>query len=733
MKTQKNIISSGYYYIKPAANHILTVGRGIIKDSYTAILELVKNAYDADAENVAIKLIYNDDELTISIIDDGHGMSYDTVINKWMVPSTANKVKQKRSLGKKRPLQGRKGIGRYAASILGENLVLITTDKETLVTTKLSIDWRDFLSDSKYLEDVNILIESYKDPISIHGTELHVTGDKKWSDSDLDLLILSLKRMLSPYDEIDNDFNISLKIQCDESERFQDYEDIIKPLPILEYFHYRVFGTVKLLGIVDKKRDGFIANLTLENNRLKEPTSTPLIKEIFLQDGRAYCGDIDIDIRAFDLDSDIIIKDDRLSQEEAKKQLKELPGIAVIRDGFRVRPYGERNIDWLGLNQRRFNNPTMCLSVNQVAGFVTVLQEDESHLEEKATREGFKEDEHYEGLKEYIISSLSNLENLRYNFRRLNNPGGKKQKSITEKIGSISNYSKLNDRIDNLFSISNVSAEVVSKVKGIISEETKEKDVQLEEIKKTIAIYEGQVTLGKIMTVVMHEGRKPLNALKQHPKFISVWCKEFLELIEKEYATKNEVMINLTEKITDRLNDNKNQAEVFVNIFKKLEPLANSKRPPLKEFSLVKPIKDAFKLFEAEIIEHEIEYIVDGDLDAIFIGWEVDFYIVFANLIENSIFWLNNVNKKKISVNISEEDSSILIEYFDNGKGIDDEKIDTQNIFDPGYSTKIVGDITGTGLGLSIAGEALERNNASIKAVSNLDGANFIIKIIKNI
>ena len=420
MINEKQIIESGYYYIKPAANHILTVGKGIIKDSYTAILELVKNAYDADAENVYIKLIFRNGKVNISIDDDGHGMSYSVVTQKWMVPSTADKLRQKFSRYKKRALQGRKGIGRYAASILGDELFLQTTEKENLITTELLINWNDFTSDQKFLEEIDILIESYKQSNISPGTKLNIIGDKIWTDRELDELIISLKRLLSPFDEIETDFKIHLEISHEFSKKYHSFSEYIKPLPILEFYHYRVSGTIRLL------EDGkLMANLLLENKHLKNILPQEFQKEIIFENDEKYCGDISIDIRAFDLDENLLIKNDDISITEAKKQLKELPGIAVIREGFRVRPYGDRKVDWLGLNERRYNNPTTRLSSNQVAGYVSVLQEDESHLEEKATREGFKVDEYYEGLKQCILQSLTPLENLRYSFRKQHNKGGR--------------------------------------------------------------------------------------------------------------------------------------------------------------------------------------------------------------------------------------------------------------------------------------------------------------------
>lgn len=724
---QKKVIESGRFYIKPSASHILTIGKGIIKDFYTAILELVKNAYDADAEHVFIEIKLEDGSSKVHITDDGHGMTFDVVTQKWMVPSASDKARQRLSPYKKRTLQGRKGIGRYAASILGSDLFLHTTDKESLITTELLIDWDQFNNESAYLEDIDILIESFASENANPGTKLVIQGKNTWSEKELDELVVALRRLLSPLDEVDKDFKIQLKIEKANSEKYLDYSEDIKPLPILEYYHYRLHGTIKQTENLFGEKDRVVAYLTLENNNLVNSMPAKLEKEIVLSDDAKYCGEITIDIRAFDLDENPILKGGEISIEEAKKQLKELPGIAVIRKGFRVRPYGDKKVDWLSLNERRYNNPTMRLSVNQVAGFVGVQQEDESHLEEKATREGFKEDSYYDGLKQCIIQCLSEIETFRYKYRKLNLKGGRKAKNVTEQISNISNFEKLNSRLTTVLSAAHLPIQVSNQLKLIIEEESKAKEEELNDLQKTIAQYEGQVTLGKIMFVVLHEGRKPLHALGQHPKFIEEWSKEFRQLIKVNYKTLNEELAGLFDKIIDRLNDNKLQAEVFVNIFKKLEPLSNRKRPSKKVFDVSRPLSDAVKLFDFEFRERGIECEISGDVHSTVTGWEVDYFIAFANLIENSIYWTSTKDTKSITIKISNLDERVVIDYQDSGVGIDDTIIETQDIFDPGFSTKP----DGTGLGLSIAGEALARNNGKIRAVHSNEGANFIIEIYK--
>ena len=140
-------MSENAYKIRPAGRHLLTIGRDLIQDSYAAIVELVKNAYDADSESVEIhfkateKTSENvngnaEKRIEITVRDYGHGMSQDTVINKWMVPSTPDKLERRKS-PHGRIMQGRKGIGRYAASMLGSTLLLETVSKSADKTTVL--------------------------------------------------------------------------------------------------------------------------------------------------------------------------------------------------------------------------------------------------------------------------------------------------------------------------------------------------------------------------------------------------------------------------------------------------------------------------------------------------------------------------------------------------------------------------------------------------------------------
>ncbi|NQU38915.1 MAG: ATP-binding protein [Lentisphaerae bacterium] len=154
-ETEQNESDSGYFKIRPPSRLIRTIGSELIKDSQAAIIELVKNAYDADASRCEVELsVYSSAEkdglLKISVHDNGHGMDRDTVIGKWLVPATSSKLVQRVSPGG-RQMQGSKGIGRYAASLLGADLLMQTTTsqgEQTRPPSKPHLKQRHFPTES---------------------------------------------------------------------------------------------------------------------------------------------------------------------------------------------------------------------------------------------------------------------------------------------------------------------------------------------------------------------------------------------------------------------------------------------------------------------------------------------------------------------------------------------------------------------------------------------------------
>ncbi|MFH1097591.1 MAG: ATP-binding protein [Candidatus Desantisbacteria bacterium] len=180
---------------RPMARIIRTLGDELIKDAYAAVIELVKNGYDADARkvNIEFKHLYNPDKACIIISDDGHGMDYSTVIDRWMIPGTIDKVKRRIS-PQGRVMLGEKGIGRLAGSKLGKILTLETTDIEG-ETAIIMVDWSVFEKDT-FLDKIEFPVER-KTIAKKHGTELIIENIsiEEWDSKSIGILKKELTQL----------------------------------------------------------------------------------------------------------------------------------------------------------------------------------------------------------------------------------------------------------------------------------------------------------------------------------------------------------------------------------------------------------------------------------------------------------------------------------------------------------------------------------------------------------
>ncbi|CAI1036021.1 Globin-coupled histidine kinase [Serratia quinivorans] len=709
---------SGTYRIRPAGRHLLTIGRELIQDSYAAVVELVKNAYDADSPNVDICFKAKEDRMgyTVTVLDHGHGMSRDTVINKWMVPSTRDKLERKIS-PRGRVMQGRKGVGRYAASVLGSDLLLETVSTEREKTTAF-VEWKSFET-AEYLDDVEILVESQISDDST-GTLLTITGDveylAEWNKKQFDKLRFELKKLISPVGSVVSkeslDFEIRLRISGFTG--IPDIDEMVEPYPIFELFDYRISGIINSDG-----KGTLNCSLQKARNTIDENIPINLTKP-------TGCGDLTFDIRVYDRETDAIeslisrgLKDEYgnyVGKLQARQLLNESNGIGVYRNGFRIRPLGDADFDWLKLNEQRVQNPSLRIGSNQAIGYVLIQSEEQSSLIEKSARDGLRENSAYEQLKEITREVIGKLEERRFSYRR--------------KAGLSKPALKVERELERLFSFESLKKEIRKKLIGggmaesaageviaLITHEEEEKAKAAEDIRQAVATYQGQATLGKIINVILHEGRRPLSYFRNEVPRISRFRKKLTETGDQKNI---EEILGITQGV-------ESNAIVLSDLFKRLDPLAMGKRTARKNLNIKSEILSTFSIFRQEMKDKNIEYEVNGDDELIFSAWSQDIHAVFANLIDNSIFWMNEKSSfRKITVDIAEENGQLAyINFRDTGPGIEPSHISDGVIFEPQFSTKP----SGTGIGLAIAGEAAERNLLELKALESSTGAYFRLQI----
>ncbi len=401
---------SGLVSFRPHARLIRLLGDELISDEIMAVVELVKNGYDADARHIWIDLEHITDPANgcISIRDDGDGMDLFTLLHVWMEPATTHKRKRLRN--KERTHQGRvllgeKGVGRFAADKLGTELELVTRSKSSDQETVLQVFWHHFDNEDKYLEDVK---SSWREqepvifPDEQHGTLLTIRSPRMaWTQDTVSRLYNGLSRLVSPFAE---KTGFVIEISCPEFPQVQG--KVVNRL--LETSPYHVSGCIDAEGrfIPDNQQEQPVDLRALCSGHFLLPSGekrTPL------------CGPFEIALHIWDLD---IQPGKGTGIDKARRDvIRSFCGVSIYRDGFRVWPYGERDDDWLELNQRRVNNPTLRVSNNQIIGFIEITHDDNPELKDRTSREGLIDTPAFFDLKALGLAVLSLLEAERFNQR----------------------------------------------------------------------------------------------------------------------------------------------------------------------------------------------------------------------------------------------------------------------------------------------------------------------------
>jgi hypothetical protein len=356
---------------KPRARIMLQLGDQLIKNESIALLELIKNSYDADARTATV-VMCNIDNLrtgTITIEDDGIGMDMDIIKNVWMEPSSDYKAiifndKQRTEKFKRLPL-GEKGIGRFGAHKLGNTIELITR-MEGKHEIYVNIDWSDF-EKSKYLKDVKIDLYERKPLIFTEhktGTRIIVKNLKEtWNRGMARDIYRSVNSLCSPFSE-PRSFRVSLDL-CEHSDWL---EGLLSWKEIKKHALYNVRCT-----IANDEIKKFTYEFTPWPNMTKLEPRTVTEEDKYFQKikkmvwkpkkeiepldlSKFAIGEIDFEALIFDRTPKILsigVQD----KKGFKEYLNQNGGVRVYRDGVRVYDYGEPGNDWLELGTRRINIP----------------------------------------------------------------------------------------------------------------------------------------------------------------------------------------------------------------------------------------------------------------------------------------------------------------------------------------------------------------------------------------
>src|SRR5208337_1265819 len=372
------------------------IGRELITNDLMAIFELVKNSYDANASKVQIIFENVKDEnkpkgSRILVIDNGNGMSYDDLINKWLFVGYSDKKDFEKSLSLEnknfrekiqshRIFAGQKGIGRFSCDRLGSELILLTKKESETGYHKLHLNWKKFEEDAKKeFHKIKVNYENvrkdnlteYKIPrVDDHGTILIISSlNDKWDDKKLVSLKRYLQRLINPSEIVEipeieihleaNEFIEDDKKSIEEAKKKDKDLDIKVINGIIKNIIFEKLGikTTQISCRIDESGEKIFTELYDKNEfifSLEEKNDYRLLKNI--------------KIKIFFLN------------KEAKQAFSKIMGLQPIQYGsiflyknrFRVHPYGDEGDDWLGLEARKGQGYARFLSNRELMGRIEV-------------------------------------------------------------------------------------------------------------------------------------------------------------------------------------------------------------------------------------------------------------------------------------------------------------------------------------------------------------------------
>lgn len=716
---KEEIIDSGSFVFKPRARLIKTIGEELISNDNVAITELVKNSYDAGSPIVEItfqgevKEKAGDEKkktkstdikekyivskgASIVIYDEGVGMDFETIQKAWMEPATNYKKKEENKNNSKRRFTGEKGIGRFASAKLSSRLELITKqeNKDEIV---VKFNWNDFSNEESYLDDVKIdwTIRPAQE-IKKCGTILKLKElNEDWDESKISELRVALSRLLNPIVPTD-DFLISINLPDGFG---KSLSGLIERPETLNRPNYYIKGNVT--------EDGFPKGIVFYSKMKGQEEVLSLPENLFTTNKSYTVGPFDFEFKIWNRDSDDLLSlasETNSIVKNVKKDLDDLCGISIYRDNIRVLPYGNHNNDWVRLDMRRVNNPTLRLSNNQIVGYISIGLDANPYLKDQSNREGIVESEAFEDLKECIKIILNEVEQRRYNERpRENQTKETKKASLFDKLSLASLSAEIKESKPDSTEIINLINQKDAEIKETVSK-----------IQEVISRYRRLSTLGSLVDPIIHDGNNYLHKID---------LKSTIIYDETQNANCN------IEKIAKKANEIQDVRRNFAQLFKRIEPFGGRKRGRPQMIVVEDVIKNQFMLNSEELSRNSISYTISNTQHKVTID-ESELAVVLMNLIQNSIYWLSTIDvERRIHADVMDEQDGLAIIISDNGPGVKEGTED--NIFAPYYSTKP----DGIGLGLAIAGEIMAEYDGELSLVKNsiLGGASFKLLFRKRI
>ena len=728
------------------AGLIQRLGYELVGRAETAVSELIKNSYDADATVVDVDFINAFTQGgSLIISDNGLGMTKQQLINGFMRISSTDKLHNPTSIRFNRTKAGKKGIGRFAAQRLGERLILVTQTKESTNAIQIEIDW-DKYSIDKDITTITFPIRNIPKE-KVEGTTIKIHGlREKWTEASIKRIYRYVLDLFQP-DYLSERSKVD-KLAIQNEETFKVNFNLVSNEGKRSFLNDQISVFDKSLAIfeghVNKNHHGII---TIKSESL-DIDDTMEITYKNEENNYSALTDVYFKIHYFIYDRPMYYGD-RISGPELKK-IQELSktasGVRLYRNGFRVLPYGEPKDDWTNIDKRwstesgKINIP---LNNQNLFGFVEIIDPTGNIFEETASREGLIENDAFNQLSSFINKSLiaarSRIAERIKVFKEKQNNDDFTQDSYTKDHTTQEMFIKLKNYFHKKeYRIFYIKLKNIIDGKYIQDAKTKNEEQDTDRDKK-----EGLEIIKKLENLIEEAGMlRVLAGLGLTIGEFTHEMKQFHSSVYSHISILNQ--LNLCNEAQEQINEIKT---VFDNLFSytdyfgtTISQNTNRKKTPVDLLAVLDRFK---KTIKNDLEKNKINFKVDAfDFDVTTIPMHSsEWNSILYNLYTNSRKAIKRANVVgKILIEVGVEENNVFINFLDNGDGIPKENIN--RVFNAFFSTSTPASfdapneeqLIGTGLGLKIVKDIIVSYKGSICIIPPYEEYStcFQIKIPKN-
>lgn len=615
---------SSPFHFRPSARLQRFLGRELIADPNVAIIEFVKNSYDAGAANVLIEFALEADPTMLTIADDGVGMTASQFEENWMHPGFSQKERRTRPKNPpshataaqareaKRVPVGEKGIGRLAAGRLGELLDVYTRRATNQPWLHVHFRWADFDDMNTPLDEVPIHHDQVTPPPLAPypvGTIIVISDlSQKWEErirgralrgrrrTKLGRLKQDLGFLVRPLEAEKQDFAIELA-----SDRIREEGDTGKITPATAageaaYGYSFSYTTRRGRPVIDRAvtrsaeaaRDAGLP----ESEELGRITVDETLARQEERPASLRCGSF----------QGRFLYNPPPAQQRAREIDKSLVGVLLYRDGLLVEPYGIGEDDWLGARARKAQRQGYAaIQPDTLSGYVLISRDGNPDLRDQSNRLGLLDTPESENF----------LEHLRAEFR------------VFERL--------VNDEV------------IKARREGHKEEEAAREAGESEERARIL------------MRALAHALRQPLQALGFEVAT--------LRALRKRADVTPEVADAL-EQMSERLSGHLQMVEELI------EPFLERQTAEFEEIAASEVIRRAVKQTRPLARQHSAELATDGGDATVLVPTELVVQAL-AGIITNAIEASRaDGNVPRVSISTKREDGNVVIGVSDNGTGI---------------------------------------------------------------